>query len=484
MPESNSSNLEYLRLLDERQQRKATNNLLDFIIYIKYDYVASWHHKFICDKLDEFVKNPNKKRLMLFVPPQHGKSEIASRCLPAYLLGRNPDLKIAACSYSIDLARMFNREVQRYLMTDEYKKIFPKTTLNSKNVVTNSNQSYLRNSEEFEVVGNKGGYKSVGVMGGLSGRTVDIAIIDDPVKDALEANSQTYRERVWEWYTNVLETRLHNKSKVILIMTRWHEDDLAGRLLKIQAHKWDVVKIPAIKEAGGMQEDPRQVGEPLWPDRHSLQKLNDLRALSERTFNSLYQQNPTIQEGDKVKRSWFQYIDQGEAPIIKWDIWIDGAYTKSTENDPTGLVVAGKDPRTGFIYFKHAKSEYMELPDLLNSIEQYCSDHGVGIKSRAFIEPKASGKSLQQMLARNKRIRFSPVEIKSPLVREGKEARIQTAAPFFESGRAKLIKGSWNEAFILQLTGFPSAKHDEYVDLAGYICWYYSNTSGSGVRVR
>lgn len=408
--------------------------------------------------------------------PTHN-SEIASRCLPAYVLGKNPNTKIAACSYSIDLARSFNRDVQRIIDSRQYKDIFPDTELNSSRIAADSRGAFLRNTEEFEVVGYKGGFKAVGVMGGLSGRAVDLAIIDDPVKDALEASSETYRERVWEWYLNVLETRLHNNSKVILIMTRWHEDDLAGRLLERQPEKWEVIKIPAVKESGGLPEDPREIGEPLWPVKHSLEKLNDLRALSERTFTSLYQQSPTTREGDKIKRAWFQYCREDELPgRLTWDLWVDGAYTKNTANDPTGLMLAAFDERANTMYIKHAHSGHMELPELLAFVPQYTELHGMDGRGRAYIEPKASGKSLRQMLKVTSKVHA--VEIKTALVNEGKEARAQVASPKIESGRVVLVRGTWNDHFVEQVCGFPNAKHDEYIDLLGYSTNLYFDLRG------
>lgn len=417
---------------------------------------------------------------MLFVPPQHGKSDIASRFFPAFALGQKPNTKIAACSYSIDLARSFNRDVQRIIDGNEYSDIFPDTQLNSKNVASDSKGTYLRNTEEFEVVSFKGSYKSVGVMGGLSGRAVDLAIIDDPVKDALEANSKVYRDRVWDWYLNVLSTRLHNKSKVILIMTRWHEDDLAGRLLERQPDKWKVIKIPAIKEEETYPADPRNIGDALWPERHTLDKLNDLRSLSETVFQSLYQQNPTTPEGNKVKREWFQYCHPKECPPIVWDMWVDGAYTKNTANDPTGIMICGFDAYTNTLYVKYAQDAYQEMPELLESIKTISELQGMDGRSRVYFEPKASGKSLRQMLADTSRL--NAVEIKSVLVQEGKEARIQFAAPKLHAGKVVLLSGTWNDKFVHQLCSFPNATHDEFVDLLGYACEYYFRAQSSGVR--
>lgn len=477
-----ATKIKILKLKREKLRRLAKENLFDFINYVKLDYRANWHHKLIADKIQDFWNDPKKKRLMLFVPPQHGKSEIASRNFPAWVLGKNPNIKIAAASYSIDLARSFNREIQRVIDSSNYKNVFPKTILNSKNVATDSKGSYLRNTEEFEIVGCKGSYKSVGVMGGLSGRAVDLAIIDDPVKDRLEANSTTYRDRVYDWYLNVLETRLHNKSKVLLIMTRWHEDDLAGRLLIKEPHKWEVIKIPAIKTSETIQGDNREIGEPLWKERHSLEKLMATKQKSESVFESLYQQNPTSPEGNKIKKEWFEFCHEKELPNITFDIWVDGAYTKNTANDPTGVVVAGYDERTKKIYIKHAHDSHMEMPKFLSFIKTYAESHDITRKSAIRFEPKASGKSMRQMI--NSETDLNATEIKSKLIQEGKEARIQTSAPKVESGKVVLVKGNWNDRFIHQLTSFPNAPHDEYVDLLGYICDHYSTKKITGVRRR
>jgi len=462
-----------LTVLREQKRRLASEGCFEsFIYYVKTDYQFNWHHKFIVKKLEEFLKDQSKKNLGVFLPPQHGKSEITSRLFPAFALGYNPDLKIAVSSYSSDLADSFNRDIQKIIDSEYYHEIFPQTTLNSKNVVTT--QSWLRNSEVFEIINKKGYLKSVGVGGGLTGRSIDLAIIDDPVKDDIEAQSPTFRERVWQWYLNVLSTRLHNNSKQVLIMTRWHEDDLAGRLLNPEINKdykdWEVIKIPAIKEDDSDQNDPRQIGGALWPERHSKEKIEKLRYLSERTFESLYQQNPVNKDGNKIKSEWFEYVDS--APTnLKIDLWIDGAYTKDTQNDPTGLMVTTFDKSTNSLYILHSHSALMEMPELLEFLKTYKLSHRLDQRSCAFIEPKATGKTLKQML--NVQTKIAAIEIKSYLVQEGKEARLQAASPYIQSGKVKIVKGNWNGKFTAQLTGFPKVKHDEYVDLLGYACEYY-----------
>lgn len=468
----------------------AKDDLFSFILYNNLDYQPNWHHREICRIVTDFMKSDDT-RLMLFVPPQHGKSEITSRNLPAWAFGRNPDLKIAGCSYSASIAKTFNRAVKRIIENGFYNDVFPHVRLNSKNTVTDDTRGYLRNTEEFEIVGYKGAYKAVGVQGGLSSYRVDLAIIDDPIKDLLEASSPVYRDRVFEWYSSVLEARLHNRSKVIIIMTRWHEDDLAGRLLEKEGDKWRVIRIAAIKQDnepplnkdGKLPEpvnDPRSPGEALWPERHSLEKLLDTRALSPSIFESINQQNPGDPEGNKVKKAWFQFCDFEEVPAgLIWDAWIDGAYTKNRDNSPTGIVISAYDRRRNRIYIRHAVSRWLEMPELLKFVPNYCHRHGLNRRSRIRIEPKANGLTLIRML--NDLPDAPPaVKITGPLVSEGKEGRLSVASPKIESGQLLLVRGEWNDEYIHQISQFPKVKDTEFVDLTGYLCDYYDRQKKKG----
>ena len=266
---------------------------VEFVTYTKPDYQTNWHHQLLAEKLQLFADGKIKK-LMVFMPPQHGKSELVSRRLPAYLLGIKPHLKIIGCSYSADLASSFNRDVQRIIDDTLYANVFPDTTLNSSNVKTSAKGSYLRNADIFEVVGNQGFYKSVGLGGSLTGTPADIGIIDDPVKDAVEADSPTYRARAWDWFTNVFLTRLHNDSQILVTQTRWHEDDLSGRILRKmnKSNDWEVVSLPAICTGSDNNQDPRQEGEALWAEKHSLERLLEVQDSNPRAFHALYQQDP------------------------------------------------------------------------------------------------------------------------------------------------------------------------------------------------
>ena len=400
---------------------------------------------------------------MLFVPPQHGKSQIVSRHYPAWLLGKQPKTKIAVCSYSADLATSFNRDCQRIIDTKEYHDIFPDTYLNESNVVTVSD-SWLRNSEIFETVKHGGFFRSVGVGGSLTGRPIDIGIIDDPVKDAMEAYSQRSRDVTWEWYVNVFKTRLHNDSQTLLTMTRWHEDDLAGRILnsiKETGEQWSILILPAIKENDLNSYDIRQIGEPLWPERHSLEKLMIVQKESIKTFTSLYQQRPSPQEGGLIKSKWLQNnISLGEFhEKIKStiDYWIDTAYTDKTKNDPS-LILATCFYEGKLYLVDHLKGRW-EFPELIKIIPQFVNKVGHSSHTNINIEPKASGLSIIQQLRRD--TLFNIPNIDPP--KDDKYTRCESITPFIESQRVVFVGGNWDE-FKNQLITFPNAKHDEEVD--------------------
>jgi hypothetical protein len=306
----------------------ARRNFKDFISYTKPDYEFNWHHVYLCQKLDLFAKGQIKK-MMVFMPPQHGKSELATRRFPAYYLGLKPKTRIAICSYSETIASGFNRDIQRIIDDVPYFDTFPGTYLNLSNVSNDAHEAYLRNSTIFETVGHRGYVITTGVGGSLTSKTVDVGIIDDPFKDREEAMSLRIRDKIWSWYTDVFETRLHNESQQLLIMTRWHQDDLAGRILATSGPSWEVVSFQGIKERD-MLEDPRNIGEALWPSKHSLERLEEIRKHNPVTFNSLYQQEPKPSSDALVFPEWSEY---DESPAILPIYGMDFGFS----NDPSTL---------------------------------------------------------------------------------------------------------------------------------------------------
>ncbi len=318
----------------------ARRHLADFISYTKPDYQFNWHHTKMCDYVDKFVKGEIKK-LLIFAPPQHGKSEITTRRAPAFMLGRNPELKIAVVSYSKELAMAFNRDIQRVIDDYNYKEIFPETILNRSNVVTSAKQGYIRNNTMFETVPHKGSVRTVGLEGSLTGFKVDIAIFDDLYKSREEALSLKHQNNVRSFWESVLVPRLHNESQILGTFTRWSENDLGGFLLS-QDTGWTVLSLPAIKE----QEDPtdlRKIGQALWEERHSVERLLDIKKKSPIVFNSLYQQKPAAPTEIKI----FKYNLIDAMPThLPFRYGVDFGF----ENDPTVILQLCWEKRGGRTY--------------------------------------------------------------------------------------------------------------------------------------
>ncbi|MBQ2424163.1 MAG: terminase family protein, partial [Alistipes sp.] len=233
--------------------------------------------------LEAFAEGKVRK-LIITMPPQHGKSVGASTLLPAYMLGLNPDLRVAIASYSASLASKFNRRVQRILESDEYSELFPETTIKR----ASKSSSYIRTADEVEIIAHHGSLISVGREGSLTGNRVDCFILDDLYKDAMEANSPIVRENCREWYSSVVRTRMHNASQEIMVFTRWHEDDLIGtirncekvidleqwsELDSVAPDTWVALNFEAIKTGAATEIDPRAVGEALWSAQHSAELL-------------------------------------------------------------------------------------------------------------------------------------------------------------------------------------------------------------------
>lgn len=304
----------------------ARKNLTSFAKYIDPNIVLTDFHLVYYVILDMFAHGLIKK-LMITAPPQHGKSEGSSRKTPSFMLGLNPDCKIAIGCYAASVAQDFNRDCQRIIDSEQYRKVFPDTFLNRSNIVTLSNM-YLRNTNVFECVGHRGGLRVVGRGGGLTSKTVDVMIMDDVYKDYEEGNSTAIRNKAWRWYTTVVRKRLHNMSQELIVFTRWSEDDLIGRIEKIEQvidvtywadlenipeGAWIRINFQAIKESEPTELDPRPRGTALWNDRHNLNKLLAERKLDPMQFECLNQGNPGASVGRLYQpfKTWIEKKDWG-----------------------------------------------------------------------------------------------------------------------------------------------------------------------------
>lgn len=458
-------------------QNLARTMLLPFTLATKKDYWIGNHHKLIAGKLTA-VLNGTCKRLMIFLPPRHGKTEIASIRFPAFSFGINPNLRFLGCSYGSELADKNNRLIQRIIESPEYKAIFPDTKLSDGSA---AQRSFVRNSTTFDIVNAVGGYRSAGVGGAITGTGADILLIDDPIKNKKEAESLVYRDAIWDWYTSTAYTRLEKNGAIILIQTRWHEDDLAGRLLKKMkeggeySDQWDVLSLEAICEQP-TKDDWRIPGEPLWPWKYDLDALYGIKTtVGTRDWTALYQQKPTPLTGSLFKTKWWNYyreIPIGPGEIVQF--W-DSAQKAGLSNDYT-VCATWKRMAHGF-YLLDLWRDKVEAPELEKmSVALYHK----WMPNRVVIEDKSSGSSLIQHLQRKTTIPVLPV---NPTL--DKVLRAINATPMVEAGNCYLPQNApWLADFILEHEHFPNTAHDDQVDTTSMAIDYFKRFSSNKPRVR
>lgn len=447
----------------ELKRRAAQQDLASFVLFTYPSYSMGWVHQEICGQLDAFLQAVREKkspRLIITMPPRSGKSELVSRRFPAYAFGRDPDIQIIATSYGSDLSARFNRDVQRIIDDDAYRQVFPETTLSGKNVKLDVHGSYIRTSDLFEIVGHKGAYRSTGVGGGITGQGADILIIDDPVKDRASANSATIRESTWDWYTSTAYTRLSPGGGVIVMCTRWHTDDLVGRLIaKMQSgegDQWHVINYPAIAEE---DETHRKIGEALHPERYPLDVLLQIRkAVGERDWQALYQQHPVPDGGGLFKSEWIQHWDKlperFDSAVISWDMTFKDS---DTSDFVVGQVWGKKD---GCFYLV---DQFRGRWDFVKTLEMFIAAAKKYPRvTRKLVEDKANGSAIISTLKR----KVSGIIPITP--KESKEARASAVTTLWEARNVFLPppdRYPWvAEEFIPELLSFPSGAHDDQID--------------------
>jgi predicted phage terminase large subunit-like protein len=450
--------------IPELEKAMAREYLIDFTTFTNPRYQVKWFHEWIADSVDSMLAG-DFKNLMVFTPPQHGKTELVSRRTPALVLGKYPETRIVCGTYASSLAGSINRDVQRIMDTPEYAELFPDTQLGGRNVVTDRRQAYVRNSEMFEVVGHRGSFRSVGIGGSLSGFPVDFGDIDDPVKDMMEAGSETVRNSTWDWYNGVYRMRCHNDTHTMLTMTRWNEDDLAGRILQKEDGQWKIISLPYIKEDGGALEDPRQTGEALWPEKHSLEKAMATKANSERVFNALCQQRPAPTEGSLFKEHWFKYYTR--MPSRFEEIWMSWDCSFKDTNDSSYVVgtIWGKiGPDSYLLGMARGKWDFVETVKQIKravSAFPYCQ--------QKLIEDKANGSAVISVLRREipGLVPISPIE--------SKESRAYAVSFLFEGGNILFPANcTWVGDIITELKFFPNGKYNDIVDsISQALRWKY-----------
>ncbi|MBI5402492.1 MAG: hypothetical protein HY959_03765 [Ignavibacteriae bacterium] len=442
----------------EVAKSKARNQLIDFEILTNYKYEPNWHHEEIAKALESIengsFQSQGFKILILEVPPRHGKSQQATIDFPSWYLGRNPDKEVITSSYSAELALDFGGKTKNLVESPEYQGIFPNVRLRA----DEKSKAKWRTEQG-------GSYTAVGIGGAITGRGANVFIIDDPLKNREEANSIVIRNKQWEWFTSVAYTRLEPNGVIILILTRWHLDDLAGRIL--QHHDLsNVTKLICFPAIAIHDETFRKKGEPLWKSKYDLDALEQIKqTIGIYDWSALYQQNPILTENQEFKKEWFEYIDRNEIQRLNTRnfLTIDTALSDKEGADYTGLCENYVDTENKWnIAAYRMKLNPKDLIDYLFTIHDKRNFEKIGIERTAFtigLKPYLD----EEMRKRGKFLPIVELEHKSVQ----KEIRIRGLIPRYSS---RSIYHITNECSDLEneLLTFPKSINDDTMDATAY----------------
>jgi predicted phage terminase large subunit-like protein len=447
------------------------SRLISYAAYQWPGYRDAAHHRLIARHL-EAVERGDIRRLMITMPPRHGKSMLASEFFPAWYLGRNPDHYVVTATYAQELADDFGRKVKNQIEDDAFRAVFPGVGLADDS----------KSAKRFHIEGSEGGYEhslsqrgafyAVGVGGPLTGRGAHLLLIDDPVKNREDADSEVIRKKTKDWYTSTAYTRLMPGGRVVVIQTRWHEDDLSGWLLADHQHEgWVTLDLPAIDNAG----------EALWPEQYPLEELERIkRALPPRDWSALYQQRPAPDTGDYFKREWLHPVDH-LPPRASMLLYGGSDYAVTADGgDYTVHAVIGLDPNGDpwllDLWRKQASSDVW--------VEAFC-DLVLKWKPIGWAEETGQIKS-----------GVGPFLVKRQLERGAYVAREQFATRGDKAVRAQSFRGliatrglrfhkdaPFASDLIPEMMSFPVGVHDDQVDALGLIGQLIDKMSnGSGPK--
>ena len=445
-PELDSKRLKLeLRLAQLERNEKCQNDFLTFVRAMWPDFIAGRHHKIIAEKFERVARG-ELKRLIINMAPRHTKSEFASFLFPAWMMGRDPRMKIIQATHTTELAVNFGRKVKNLIETDEYKEVFPEVAL-----AVDSKASGRWDT-------NRGGmYYAVGVGSNLAGRGGDLVVIDDPHSEQTAMSNSGFDD-AWEWYTGGPRQRLQPGGSIVLVQTRWSEKDMTGQLLRSMAKdpladQWEVVELPAIFDND----------EPCWPEFWSIEDLTAVRAsIPPAKWNAQYQQNPTGEENAIIPREWWKRWEREVVPQLEYVIQsYDTAFSKRETADFSAITTwgvfrpdEGGPPNLILLDSKKGRWDFPELKE--KAYEAY----GYWDPDTVIIEAKASGTPLTHEL----RQIGIPVVNFTPSKGADKVTRVHSVSPLFEAGMVWAPDEVFADELIEEVAAFPNGEYDDLVD--------------------
>ena len=446
-------------LLVQKELRQSSKSLIQFTQATLPKYQPAHHHHLIADALERVFKG-ECKRLMINMPPRHGKSQLASMHGPAFYVGNYPNKQIICCSYSDQMAKDFGREVRNIVDSEDFGMIFPGVSLASDSKSANRWNT------------NKGGcYIAAGISGGITGKGADVLIIDDPVKGRETAESELTPDKIWDWYRGDAFTRLMPGGAIIIIQTRWSDDDLSGRLLdaaeKGEGEQWEVLKLPAINDKN----------EALWPEWYDLESLERIKKVTgSRNWNALYQQNPVPVDGEFFKKEWFNWYPRNELPK-KLKVYGASDYAVTADGgDYTEHGVFGVDENDDLYiidWWYGQESSDIWIEELIRLAKKY--------KPLTWAEEAGQiTKSLGPFIDKRQQETGVYFYRKPYGSSKDKPTRAQSFRGRAAQGKIFLPRNTaWADRLLHQLLRFPSGKHDDAVD----VCSLLSRMLGELIKV-
>lgn len=435
--------------------QQARQHLIDFQIATNPRYEPNWHHEEIARELEHIEKHGDRdyKVLLVFVPPRHGKSELCSIGFPAWYLGRNPHKEIITVSYSAELALDFGSKTRALVNGEAFPYLFDVT---------------LKDDEQAKAKWktHKGGsYTSVGVGGAITGRGANILLFDDPIKNREEAESEVYRNKAGEFFTSTAFTRLEPGGVIVVILTRWHVDDIAGRILANPelGRRCKIIHFPAIAI---QDENFRKQGQALWPERFNLQALTEIKnTVGPYDWSALYQGMPVLTENQEIKTEWIKHIDEAALQFMSTRnfLTVDTAMSKRTQADRTGFCDNSVNSE-GFWHIKAwgRKIGPEELVDTLFTLHQARRYQSIGIERTAYLDGLKPYLDAEQ----RKRGVFLPI-VELGHAQISKEIRIRGLIPLYASGTIFHVN-NWCKDLEEEQMNFPLGAHDDILDALAY----------------